>query len=75
MIRIHTPERAERLARSFEAQQGVEVRRLLEDQPIISTRGSGEITIAVRIYARVYRKGFHVANITYETIDGTSVLL
>ena len=74
MIIIHTPERAERLARSFESQWGFEVRRLIGHQPIIRERRYGTIRIAERVYARVSKGGFHRCNITYETIDTESVI-
>ena len=74
MIIIHTPERAERLARAFETQHRFEVRRLTEDQPIIRERRYGSLRIVERMYARVSKGGFHLCTITYETIDGESVI-
>lgn len=74
MILIYTPERAEKLARAFENQYGFEVRRIIENQPIISERRYGTIRIAERVYARVYKGGFHRCNITYETIAEGSVI-
>lgn len=75
MILIYTPDRAERLARAFEAQRGYEVRRLIEHQPIISIRGHAGMKIVTRVYARVSKYGVHRCNITYETIHEGSVIL
>jgi hypothetical protein len=74
MIIVYTPERAEKLARSFEAQHGYEVNRLIESRPILRIRDYGSIRIAERLYARVSKGGYHRCNITYETIDGESVI-
>lgn len=76
MLIIYTPERAEKLARSFEAQSGFTVRRIIEieKQPIASFRNHGSWQIVSRAYARVYKRGDFRCEITYETIDGKSVI-
>jgi hypothetical protein len=74
MLIIYTPERAERLARSFEALNGFTVRRIIEEQPIASFRDHGAMKIVSRVYARVYKRGHFRCDITYETIDEGSVI-
>jgi hypothetical protein len=74
MMIIYTPDRAEKLARSFEAMSGFTVQRIIEDQPIASFRSHGSMRIVSRVYARVYKRGNHRCDITYETIDEGSVI-
>lgn len=74
MISIYTPERAERLASSFRNLRTYVVQRALEPHSVLSTRGYGDLIVATRLYARVYRNGAHYFNITYEAIDSGSVI-
>jgi hypothetical protein len=74
MIVIYTPERAERLTRCYDGRPGYVVHRLVEERPAIRSRTHGEIIIATRVYARIYKGTHHRFDITYETIDAGSVI-
>lgn len=74
MISIYTPDRAERLTRSFEAQSQWRVQRMLEEQPIISQRVWGDLIISTRLYARIWKGSALRLNVTYEVIDARSVI-
>lgn len=71
---IFTPERAEKLAAAMR-RSGHTVRYLTRDLPPIGFRGTGDLIIAIRPYARVLRKGILVSTINWESIDAASVAL
>lgn len=74
MNRVFTPDAAERLCRSLEA-DGYEVVRLLRESLVLSTRRLDGLDIDARVYAQVWKRRDLRLLVTYETIRRGSVLL
>ena len=74
MISIYTPDRAERLARSMEAQRLRVERLLTSEQPVVSWRQYGDLRIESRVYATVWKGNRLRTTITYEVISAGSVI-
>lgn len=71
---VFTPDRAEKLCRSLEA-DGFQVVRLLRESLIISSRQLAGLRLDARVYAQVWKDRDLRMLVTYESFGRGSVLL
>lgn len=67
MNQVFTPDRAERLASTLEA-QGLRVVRLMRESLVVSQRELGGVRLDSRVYAQVWKGRDLRLVITYETM-------